>query len=256
MNQDAVIRTSAEHPAHAFRPDPTRAGLIAKIRYLESFNWSVSHGLRHQLEAIARRAQQASAAARTADISQAPRLLDSIDEQSNEASELLASLLALSLAGTEAVEKAPVSLDALVRECWSQVRDRVNRPNLPALNVQGPLPTVHADPRLLRPVLLDLLQNAVKFTQPVREPKIEIGCIHDDRQIFFIRDNGIGLDSEVAAQLFKPFAQPHPEQFDGSGLGLAIAQRIVQGHGGDIWVESSPSSGTCFFFALEGGAER
>lgn len=256
MNRNDAISTSAERPTHASRSEATRASLIAKIRSLESFNWSVSHDLRDLLDTITRRTRLAAAAARTADIPQALRLLDSIDRQSNLASDLLASLLVLSLADMDAVEKVPVQLDVLVRECWTLVQDRVNRPNMPALDVHGSLPTVHADPRLLRPVLLDLLQNAVKFTQLIPDPKIEVGCIRDHREIYFVRDNGIGLDSETAEELFKPFARPHGDPFDGPGLSLLIARRIVQGHGGDIWVESTRGRGTCFFFTLRSDAQR
>jgi light-regulated signal transduction histidine kinase (bacteriophytochrome) len=110
----------------------------------------------------------------------------------------------------------------------------------------------NADPGLVRAVLDNLIGNAWKFTGKCNAPKIEFGAIvKDGRNAFFVRDNGAGFDMQYAHKLFAPFQRlHHAEEFDGTGIGLATVKKIVQRHGGRVWIDSAVSAGTTVYFTL------
>jgi light-regulated signal transduction histidine kinase (bacteriophytochrome) len=110
----------------------------------------------------------------------------------------------------------------------------------------------HADARLLRVALVNLLENAVKFTRPAAEPRIEFQAGEGpEGSSYLVRDNGAGFDMAYAGRLFQPFQRLHgPEEFEGTGVGLATLQRIVHRHGGRAWAEGQPGQGATFYFTL------
>jgi len=109
-----------------------------------------------------------------------------------------------------------------------------------------------ADPVLIRNALQNLLANAWKFTRDSQPALIHVGGRpHGDEKLFYVTDNGIGFDMAHAAKLFQPFQQLHRRDgFEGSGIGLASVRRVVERHGGAVWAESSPGTGTTMFFTL------
>jgi signal transduction histidine kinase/ligand-binding sensor domain-containing protein len=113
------------------------------------------------------------------------------------------------------------------------------------------------DERLIRIVFKNLISNSFKATMHLDEGKIELGHEkQDDEIVYFIRDNGIGLDEKEQSLLFKPFTQiHHPEVFPGKGLGLIIVQRIINRHKGNVWVESKKGSGLTVYFTLPENGE-
>ena len=116
------------------------------------------------------------------------------------------------------------------------------------------LPEVVADPFLLRQALFALLGNAVKFTRPRPEARIEVGVeTTPTEHIVFVRDNGVGFDMKYASKLFGVFQRLHSAaEYEGIGIGLANVRRIIQRHGGRVWAESPDQgqSGTVFRFTL------
>jgi signal transduction histidine kinase len=114
------------------------------------------------------------------------------------------------------------------------------------------LPRTWGDETMLRRVLVNLLDNALKYSAQREEPVVEVGAIPGEvLNTFFVRDNGTGLDLENAVKLFEPFQRFHSaSDFPGTGVGLAIAKRIVERHGGVMWAESQPGIGATFFFSL------
>ncbi len=112
-----------------------------------------------------------------------------------------------------------------------------------------------ADPRLLRHVWTNLLENAVKFSSTRESPVIVVGGRRDgDLVVFSVRDNGVGFDPAHSAGLFDAFRRLHNDDaFPGTGVGLSIARRIVARHGGRMWAEGAVDRGATFFFALPAG---
>jgi signal transduction histidine kinase len=113
------------------------------------------------------------------------------------------------------------------------------------------LPTVHGDHQRLVEVLQNLLDNAAKFMGEQSKPEIEIGQQGEENglPIFFVKDNGIGIDPEHHELVFALFQRLDPKT-DGTGIGLALVKRIVEFHGGRIWIESDEGRGSTFYFTL------
>jgi chemotaxis family two-component system sensor kinase Cph1 len=122
--------------------------------------------------------------------------------------------------------------------------------------------TVHSvgraqgDRGLVRMVLVNLISNALKFTQGRPEALIEIGAgpHADDETVVYVRDNGAGFDAKYAGKLFVVFERLHSQaEFVGTGIGLANVQRIVHRHGGRVWAEGAVGLGATFNFSLPAG---
>jgi len=111
---------------------------------------------------------------------------------------------------------------------------------------------VNVDAGLIRNALENLVQNAWKFTEPIPAAKIEFGFTYDlGINNYYVKDNGVGFDMEYADKLFIPFNRLHSDkEFEGMGIGLASVKKIIERHGGKIWVESKVNEGTTFFFTL------
>jgi light-regulated signal transduction histidine kinase (bacteriophytochrome) len=125
--------------------------------------------------------------------------------------------------------------------------------------VIGDLPQCHGDPELVRQVLQNLIENAIKYTRSRPLARIEIGVREAPEvtidPVFFVADNGVGFDMRYSDRLFGVFQRLHRlEEFEGTGVGLATVRRIVERHGGRIWADAKPDAGATFFFTL--GDER
>lgn len=120
-----------------------------------------------------------------------------------------------------------------------------------AVVTHDPLPTIQADAVQLAQLFQNLLGNAVKFRGDSR-PEIHVGARQQEGEwLFWVRDNGIGIDSRFQDRIFMIFQRLHTHhRFPGTGIGLAICKRIVERHGGRIWVESAPGQGSTFYFTI------
>ncbi len=114
------------------------------------------------------------------------------------------------------------------------------------------MPVIRAIPSLLHQLFQNLIENAIKFRKPGIAPFIEIGVIEQESDwLFRVSDNGIGIDPKYADKVFIIFQRLHNrEQFAGTGIGLAVCKKIVELHGGSIWLQSTPGEGTSFYFTF------
>ncbi len=217
---------------------------------LESFNRSISHDLRGPLGGIAGLATLAGEALERGDDSVARRVLPTIARQAGASARLVAALLALARVGDAQLHRQPVEIAALVREALDQFAQAEPDQALPLVTVNE-VPTVFADVELLRPVMVNLLGNAIKFVRGRPAPHIEVSGRLDEHEVTVsVCDNGIGFESEAAQALFQPFTRLHGKAFEGHGVGLSIVRRAVERHGGRVWARSAPEQGACFYFTL------
>ena len=120
--------------------------------------------------------------------------------------------------------------------------------------IVAPQVTAQGDPRLLKIVFENLLNNAWKFTSKKSDPIIEFGTLSqpDFTTIYFVRDNGAGFDQTYATNLFGAFQRLHTaDEFPGTGIGLATVNRIVHRHGGKVWANGAVEQGATFYFTLQ-----
>jgi len=121
-----------------------------------------------------------------------------------------------------------------------------------ALVTRDPLPTIVGDPTQFTQVFQNLIANANKFQRPDVKPEIHISATRQgDHWVLSVKDNGIGIEAEFFERIFVIFQRLHTRtEFAGTGIGLSICKKVVERHGGRIWIESQPGEGTSFCFAL------
>ncbi|WP_448599498.1 sensor histidine kinase [Thermoleptolyngbya sp.] len=225
-------------------------------RELESFSYSVSHDLRAPLRHISGFVAALGdrlAANGWLDDPKVAHYLNTIRNSSRKMGLLIDGLLDLSRVTQRSLVQRPVSLRPLVDRAIALTKSD-EQPNLPVEFVISDLPTVLGDATLLQQVFANLIDNAVKFSRPKPQPRVEIGCLPD--HTLFVRDNGVGFPPQFTDQIFGAFQRLHPEhEFEGTGIGLALVQRIILRHGGKIWAESQPGQGSTLYFTLPGASE-
>ena len=163
---------------------------------------------------------------------------------------LLEDLLRVARAGTQAAEFRPARAGRLLEFATDNLRNAITQSG--ALITSDPLPSVIVDSGLIAQVFQNLIANAIKFHAPGVTPRIHISAECQGSQwIFSVADNGIGIEARHQERIFQPFERLHtPEEYPGSGVGLAITRKILERHGGRVWIESTLGGGSTFLFSL------
>lgn len=218
---------------------------------LESFSSMVSHDVKGTLGGISGLSKVALEAMRHGDTDKAGRLFEAIGREADQMVGVVSDLLSLARVSQSDVHKRQVSLAQVVHEAKQSLRIQYGEAMCENIR-HGDLPEVAADPGLLRQVLVNLLSNALKFSQHALAPSVDVSAaMQGNGCVISVRDNGAGFEPQLASELFQPFKRlDRSGRFDGTGVGLTIVRRIVERHGGRVWAQGQPGEGATFFVWL------
>jgi signal transduction histidine kinase len=223
--------------------------LEAKNTELERFTYTVSHDLKSPLITISGFTGFLEQDMLTGDLEQAKEDMTHINIAVARMRRLLDELLELSRIGRLTNPPEEASFEAIVREAIELVRGRIEARGVEVV-IAPDLPIVHGDRARLVEVIQNLVDNACKFMGDQPQPRIEIGARQNgDEPVFYVRDNGIGIDPQYQDRIFGLFDKLDP-QSEGTGVGLALVKRIIETHNGKISVESQLGEGATFYFTL------
>ncbi|WP_455203719.1 PAS domain-containing sensor histidine kinase, partial [Kaarinaea lacus] len=245
-----VIRDISERIQAEEEINRQKAELETSNKELESYSYSIAHDLRSPLRAITGFSQILMADAKdklnAEDLDHLSRIIDAGKNLSN----LIDDILELSRISRRELSIGTVNLsnvgnDIILRLQQSQPNKQVQWQAQENLIAKG-------DVRLLEVALQNLIENAWKYSRDKTPATIELGAaIVNKEKAYYVKDNGVGFDMAYKDKLFKPFHRLHSlQEFEGTGIGLATVHRIIQRHGGRVWVEAAENQGAAFYFTL------
>jgi PAS domain S-box-containing protein len=223
---------------------------------LEQFAYIASHDLQEPLRMVASYTQLLSKRYKGKLDSDADQFIAFAVDGASRMQHLIQDLLAYSRVGKRGGELLDVSSEEALEQALINLRGAIEESG--AVVTHDPLPRVMADADQLTQVLQNLVGNAIKYQRP-GIPLIHLSVARDSEGmwLFSIRDNGLGIDSQFFEKIFGMFQRLHKrEEFAGTGMGLAICKKIVERHGGKIWVESRPGAGSTFRFTLAASEDK
>ncbi|MEA3154263.1 MAG: hypothetical protein QOK44_1852, partial [Betaproteobacteria bacterium] len=181
--------------------------------------------------------------------SDAREFMDFVVDGAARMKQLIEDLLAYSRVGTHGKQLKPTDCEAVLVKALTNLRSTVETNR--AVVTHDALPTVAADGTQLVQLFQNLIGNAIKFRgKPA--PAVHISAKEEDQTwLFAVKDNGIGIEPQYFERIFMVFQRLHiKSEYPGTGIGLAICKKVVDRHGGRIWVESRAEGGSCFYFTL------
>lgn len=217
---------------------------------LEAFAYMVAHDLRAPLRTIKGFVEILTKLHGDKIDSDAIKLLEMISQNSWRMGQLIDDLLKFSQMGENPIEADTCDMRETVTGIISSMKEE-------GITIRAEFKISEAshsrcDPHLMRQVWINLISNAIKYSSRAEQPVIEIGGYAlPGKNVYFIKDNGIGFDMKHAQKLFQVFQRLHVEtEYKGTGVGLALADRIIKKHGGSIWAEGEVGKGAAFYFSL------
>ncbi len=224
--------------------------LESKNAELERFTYTASHDLKSPLITIRGFLGYLEQDARNGNFERLNRDVRRISEATEKMHLLLNELLELSRIGRVINEPKHTPFEEIVREALERVEGQLSTRQV-QVRVGSDLPQVFGDTERLIEVVQNLVDNACKFMGEQKNPSIEIGAQKQaDANIFYVKDNGIGINKDFHDKVFGLFDKLDPNS-NGTGIGLALVKRIIEVHGGKIWFDSQgEGQGTCFYFTL------
>jgi PAS domain S-box-containing protein len=217
---------------------------------LQQFAYIASHDLQEPLRAISGFTELLVKRYHGKIDEKADTYIDFITEGTTRMQQMIQDLLTYSRVQTQVHEfvliDSNTSLDLALSDLQVATKEH------DAVITNDPLPSIYADQEQITKMFQNLIGNAIKFHKPGVAPTVHISAKQDKNNwIFSVSDNGIGIRQEYADRIFKIFQRLHTrDEYPGTGIGLAICKRIAEQHGGTIWIESVPGSGSTFYFTI------
>jgi light-regulated signal transduction histidine kinase (bacteriophytochrome) len=216
---------------------------------LEQFAYVASHDLREPLRTVASYAQLLERRHKESLDGDAHEFIEFMVDGTKRMQELIDDLLVYARVDTRGKPSAPTDCEAVLAQTLNNLTKAVEESG--ATVTHAPLPTVMGDPSQLAQLFQNLVGNAIKFRRG-GPPRVHVSAKEHGRGwVFTIQDNGIGIPEKDAERIFAMFQRLHGRQeYGGTGIGLAVCKKIVERHGGRIWVESQTGKGSTFCFTL------
>lgn len=218
-------------------------------RDLEQFAYVASHDLQEPLRAVGGYVRLLQHRFQDKLDAKAIEFIDGAAEGASRMERLITDLLAFARVGAQSGALVACDFNALLHDALQNLQAAIQSAH--AAIAIDPLPEVPADPTQIVQLFQNLIANAIKFRSE-RPPEIRVSARPEpDRWVFQVRDNGIGIEPQYFPRLFQIFQRLHTRKsYPGTGIGLAICKRIVERHGGAIWLESQPNLGSTFYFSI------
>jgi signal transduction histidine kinase len=250
MRQRIVAELSSLREAHEQLDEQARE-LARSNAELEQFAYVASHDLQEPLRKVASFCQLIEQRYEAQLDDRGKQYIAFAVDGAKRMQQLINDLLAFSRVGRSAAEQPVVADDDVLRQALASLSETIDESG--AQIEAGPLPSVRAEPALLAAVFQNLIANALKFHGDGRPAHVEISAQRSDGEwVFTCADDGIGIDAEYAERIFMIFQRLHPKDaYAGTGIGLAMCRKIVEYHGGRIWLDTTaPAGRTTFRFTL------
>jgi signal transduction histidine kinase len=256
LGQEALYLVTVRDISERKKAEAEREKFVTELESrnaeLERFTYTISHDLKSPLVTmkgfLRYLEEDAASGNRERFKKDMKRILDAADNMNH----LLSDLLEMTRVGRVVNPPVITPFADLVQDALNIVHGQLQERGI-TVTIQPDLPAVFGDRQRLVEVLQNLIDNAAKFMGDEQNPQIEIGQQGEDaergKSVFFVRDNGIGISPRHHEKVFGLFNRLNPE-IEGTGIGLALVKRIIEVHGGRIWVESEMGMGAAFYFSL------
>ena len=244
VGRDVTTRRKAQEALRAAHDELARSNAE-----LEQFAYVASHDLQEPLRMVSSYTQLLGKRYGERLDGDAKEFMAYVVDGAARMKQLIEDLLAYSRVGTRGKEFRPVAMEKVAERARANLRAAIEESGVELTH--DPLPEVEGDESQLVQLLQNLVGNAIKF-RAAAAPRIHVSCADKEAEFAFaVQDNGIGIEPQYFERIFMVFQRLHDKgQYPGTGIGLAICKKVVDRHGGRIWVESAPGKGSRFVFTL------
>lgn len=259
----AVGRDITDMISHEQRIEDLNSELEARVaelrrtnEELKTFSYSVSHDLKTPIIATLGLLRLVGEQHGQLLDQKGKLLISGAEKCVRRMEDMIDDLLAFFRVRAATVEYGWIDMELLVKEVFDEIS--LVFAGLPLDLKLGYLPAVQGDAGMIRQALANLIGNAIKFSKPKGDVRIEVGSrVEEGRVVYYVKDNGVGFSPEDADRIFKLFERLHSrEEFEGTGIGLAIVERVAKRHGGTVWAEGAANNGATFYFSLPYAGEK
>ncbi|MFO0773923.1 MAG: HAMP domain-containing sensor histidine kinase [Nitrospiraceae bacterium] len=248
---DEVGRLAASLSAMLSTLRERGTALMHKTKELEAFTYSVAHDLKGPLREIEGFSSLLEKRFADAPEPEVRHHLDVIRRSTLRLTSMIDALLKYSRLEQQTLPRARFNLGEMVAHLVAE-RQPDGQPRRVKIDVELPFSDLYGEPVSVRQALHNLLDNAIKFSRRASQPEIVIGGFRTAQEsVVWVADNGVGIGEQDRERMFNLFERVHPsDEFEGTGVGLAIVKLVMDKHGGRVWVESTPGTGTRFYLAF------